>query len=194
MGPVDESISRMTLESVRMTAVLPASADRVYAAWLDGAEHSRMTGGDAHVDARVGGEVGAWDGYIAGTIVDLEPGRRIVQTWRSTDFPLGHADSRLEVHLREAGQGCEITLIHTGIPEGQGAKYEEGWRTRYLTPMTKYFAKSGAKKAAPKKSPSARKKPAAKKAATAKRNVARKSAAKKTRRTARPLAGKKKKK
>ncbi len=162
----------MALETVRVTAVLPASADRVYAAWLDSREHTRMTGSEAAVDPRVGGEHSAWDGYIEGRILELEPGRRIVQAWRTTDFPLGHTDSRLEVHLLDVEGGCEVTLVHAEIPEGQGAQYEQGWRDHYLEPMAKYFAKSGKPKAAgAKKSKAGPKnesvKKAAKKTATA---------------------------
>jgi uncharacterized protein YndB with AHSA1/START domain len=134
---------RMGHETVRVTAVLPASADRIYAAWLDSREHSRMTGSVAVVDPAIGGEHSAWDGYIEGKNLELEPARRIVQTWRTSDFPLGHGDSRLEVHLLEVAGGTEITLIHSEIPEGQGAKYEDGWQSQYLDPMRKYFSKSG---------------------------------------------------
>lgn len=172
-------MATMPLETVRLTAVLPASADRIYAAWLDSAEHTRMTGGKAVVDPRIGGEHSAWDGYIEGKILELEPGRRIVQSWRSSDFPLGAGDSRLEVHLLDVALdpdgGCEVTIIHTEIPEGQGAKYEGGWRDHYLDPMRKYFGKSKAKtrpkrtkKSAPKKPRKAAKKKAATKSAAKK--------------------------
>jgi uncharacterized protein YndB with AHSA1/START domain len=157
----------MPLETVRVSGVVPASADRIYAAWLDSREHSKMTGGKAVIDPRLEGEHSAWDGYIHGKTVELEPGRRIVQTWRSTDFPLGHADSRLEVHLLEVPGGTEVTLIHTGIPEGQGVQYGSGWVDHYLTPMTKYFAKSRktpAKKAPARKVPAAKTRKAPKKA------------------------------
>jgi len=159
-------MGRMPLESVRLKAVLPASADRIYAAWLDSGGHSRMTGGKASVDPNVGGEYSAWDGYIEGKTLELEPGRRIVQSWRSSDFPLAAGDSRLEVHLLDVPGGCEITIIHNEIPEGQGAQYESGWRTHYLEPMRKYFGKAKAKKkAVPKKPKKTAKKPARKKAA-----------------------------
>jgi len=170
-------MGRMPLESVRLTAVLPASADRIYAAWLDSAQHSRMTGGKASVDPNVGGEHSAWDGYIEGRILELEPGRRIVQSWRSSDFPLAAGDSRLEVHLLDVPGGCEVTIIHNEIPEGQGAQYESGWRKHYLDPMRKYFGKPKAKKkAAPKKPKKAAKKQAAKKKPATKKKAAKKKA------------------
>lgn len=165
-------------DTVRISAVVPASADRIYAAWIDSAEHTRMTGSKASVEPHVGGDQSAWDGYVTGKMLELEPGRRIVQTWRSTDFPLGAPDSRLEVHLRDVEGGCEVAIIHTDIPEGQGAQYEGGWREHYFAPMTKYFGKRAArparKKAAAKKAPkrvsgkkapSKAKRPAARKAA-----------------------------
>lgn len=173
----------MPTESLRVTAVVPASADRVYAAWLDGREHARMTGSKAEVDARIGGEHSAWDGYIRGKVLDVEPDRRIVQSWRTTDFPLGHPDSRLEVHLLDVPGGCEVTIHHTEIPEGQGAEYERGWRTHYFEPMTRYFGEkttrrpSRTRKAAPG-TKAAAKKPGVKRAA-AKKPSAKKSAAKK---------------
>ena len=190
VGPVEADDARaihgrggyhggMALETVRVSAVLPATADRIYAAWLDCAEHTRMTGGKAIVEpARRRRAQPRGTATSPAQMLELEPGRRIVQTWRSTDFPLGAPDSRLEVHLREVEGGCEVAIIHTEIPEGQGAQYEEGWREHYLAPMPKYFGKRAArparKKAAAKKAPkrvsgkkapSKAKRPAARKAA-----------------------------
>jgi len=163
----------MLTDQLRVTAVMPASADRVYAAWLDGEEHARMTGSKASVDARVGGEHSAWDGYIEGRILELEPGRRIVQSWRTTEFPLGHPDSRLEVHLLDVEGGCEVMIVHTEIPEGQGTQYESGWRDHYFEPMAKYFGESAPKAGGRAR---AKKKPATPKKTTARRVAARRGA------------------
>jgi uncharacterized protein YndB with AHSA1/START domain len=132
-------IARMPLDFIRLTSPLPASAARVYAAWLDSQEHSLMTGGDATVDPRVGGFHTAWGGYIGGTILDLEPGSRIVQSWRTSEFPEGHPHSRLEIRFRDVPGGCVIALAHSEIPEGQGEQYEAGWHEHYFIPMTRYF-------------------------------------------------------
>jgi uncharacterized protein YndB with AHSA1/START domain len=155
----------MLTESVRVSSVLPSSADRIYAAWLDGLEHSRMTGGKATVEARIGGRHTAWDGYIEGEILALDPGRRIAQSWRASDFPAGHAHSRLEVFLEDVPGGCEVTLVHSEIPEGLGDQYEEGWSTHYFVPMKKHFgggARGGVRKAAAPEPRRAAKKPAKK--------------------------------
>jgi uncharacterized protein YndB with AHSA1/START domain len=134
----------MGIESLSVSAVVPATADRVYASWLDTAEHSRMTGGErVRVEARVGSDYSARDSHVTGKILELEPGRRIVQSWRTTDFRSSHPDSRLELHLRDVPGGCEVMILHTEIPQGLAAKYEDLWRTDCLLPMARYFGASG---------------------------------------------------
>jgi uncharacterized protein YndB with AHSA1/START domain len=130
----------MPSESVEVTDLIPASAQRIYEAWLDGALHGAMTGGTATSESHVGGTFTAWDGYIRGSNLELEPGRRIVQAWRSADFPDGSEDSRIEIVLEDEDGSTRIRLVHTNIPEGQASDYEQGWRDHYFTPMRKYFA------------------------------------------------------
>jgi uncharacterized protein YndB with AHSA1/START domain len=131
----------MALESIRVSAVIPATPDRIYEAWLDAEQHSAFTGGRATIEPGVGGRHTAWDGYIEGETLELDPGRRIVQSWRSLDFPAGASPSRLEVLLAETAGGTELTLVHTEIPEGQGEQYETGWVDHYFKPMAQYFSR-----------------------------------------------------
>jgi uncharacterized protein YndB with AHSA1/START domain len=138
----------MALETIEVSTVLPAPAERIYKAWLDAVEHSAFTGGQATVDPTVGGRHTAWDGYIEGVNVELVPGARIVQTWRSEDFPEEAGDSRLEVRLDVTSEGTRVTIRHSDIPEGQGEEYRRGWIDHYFTPMAKYFAGGGAAAAA----------------------------------------------
>ena len=121
--------------------MIPAEPDVIYKAWLSGKQHSDMTGSAATVVARVGGKHTAWDGYISGKNLELEPGKRIVQSWRSTDFAADAPDSRLEVALTAAKGGTKITLTHSDLPAGSSAEYKKGWIDYYFTPMKEYFAK-----------------------------------------------------
>jgi len=128
-------------ESIETEAVLPATAKRIYDAWLDADDHAAMTGGAASSEgALLGARFTAWDGYIEGRHLLLEPGRTIVQAWRTTDFPPGAADSRLEVRLSRAARGTRVTILHSRIPPSQGASYREGWREHYFEPMRRFFA------------------------------------------------------
>ena len=121
--------------------VLPATPDAVYEAWMSSDGHAAMTGAPARVDPAVGGEFEAWDGYISGRTLALEPGRRIVQSWRTTDFAGGDADSAIDILLEEVEAGTRVTLRHTGIPDGQ-PDYAQGWRDFYFDPMHEHFGAS----------------------------------------------------
>jgi activator of HSP90 ATPase len=130
----------MKSESITVSAVVPAAPEAVYKAWMSGREHGAMTGSGATVVAKVGGKYTAWDGYISGKTLELESGKRIVQSWRSSDFAEDAPDSRLEVVLSSAKGGTKVTLKHTELPPGSSSEYRKGWLDFYFVPMKKYFA------------------------------------------------------
>lgn len=130
----------MSTESITLWEIFPASPREIYDAWLSTA-HGKMVGSTATVDPRVGGAFTAWDGYIKGTTLELEPYRRIVQAWRTTQFPAASPDSRLELLLEQVEGGTRLTIRHTEIPEGQSGACEQGWIDRYFRPMKEYFAR-----------------------------------------------------
>ncbi len=116
----------------------PVEPKKVYQAWLNGAEHSLMTGSLATGTEDLGSAFTAWDGYISGKNLKLIPAEKIVQSWRTTEFTEGQEDSLLEINLRETAEGCELSLFHSNIPDGQ-SDYEKGWKDHYFDPMAKYF-------------------------------------------------------
>jgi uncharacterized protein YndB with AHSA1/START domain len=148
-----------------LTATIPASPREVYDAWLDSISHSEMTGGEATMSDQVGAEVSAWDGYISGRNLELVPGERIVQSWRTSEFGDEHEDSTITVVLQSLGDGTLLTLEHSNVPDEQRSYEEEGWQSNYFEPMVAYFIERKQKpvRAAPKK--------AAKTASKAKRAV-----------------------
>lgn len=127
------------MESIELSSVFPATASNLYQAWLSSSKHTAFTGGDATIEAKVGGKFTAWDGYITGETVVLEPETRIVQKWRTSEFGEFDEDSELEILFEDVEEGSRITLIHTHIPVGQGEKYRVGWENHYFTPMRDFF-------------------------------------------------------
>jgi activator of HSP90 ATPase len=127
------------LESVVLDKWFPVEPQVLFKAWLDSRAHGAFTGGVASIELKVGGAFTAWDGYIQGKTLELDPPRRILQTWRTSEFPDGAPDSRLELLLEAASGGTRLILRHTGIPEGQGIGYAQGWLDHYFQPMQAYF-------------------------------------------------------
>jgi activator of HSP90 ATPase len=122
-----------------MSATVPAPRKKIFEGWLNSKIHTAFTGSPATASARVGGKFSAWDGYISGTNTELTPHRRIVQAWRTTEFPPGAPASTLTLELADAKGGTRITLIHTNIPKGQATAYRQGWKDFYFIPMKAYF-------------------------------------------------------
>jgi activator of HSP90 ATPase len=162
-------------DSIMLTTTIPASPKAIYDAWLDSRKHGDMTGGDASVDGRVGGLFTAWGDYIEGATRELVANQRIVQEWRTSEFPPNAPDSLVEITLEAVGGSCKLTLKHSKLPDGDGPKYTQGWEDYYFKPMKEYFArfaqndrkkpregakpaKKGKAKAVPRRTRSSRKK------------------------------------
>ena len=116
-----------------------ANAEAIYNAWLSTQGHTLMTGSPAKVHGHANGDFTAWDGYIWGTFLELEPNKRIVQLWRTGEFPEDAEDSRVEILLAESNNKTKLTLVHTHMPEDQVDSYKTGWLDFYFKPMKEYF-------------------------------------------------------
>jgi len=127
------------LEKLELSIILPVSPEQLYQAWLDSQSHSDFTGAQAVIDPVVGGEFSAWDGYISGKTLELEPFRRILQSWRTTDFQESEPDSTIEILFEPVDGKARLILNHSNIPEGQAESYRQGWEDYYFTPMLEYF-------------------------------------------------------
>jgi activator of HSP90 ATPase len=125
-------------ESLKHVEVFPIKAAVLYKAWLNSRSHAKMTGGGAQCSNLMGEPFSAWDGYITGNNVILEEGVKIVQTWRTLEFGADDDDSELTLLFKDTKEGCELTLIHENIPEGQ-TQYDQGWVDNYFIPMRAYF-------------------------------------------------------
>ena len=128
-----------------LTTLIPASPQEIYDAWLDGVTHSEMTGGEAMMSDEIGAEVSAHDGYITGRNLELVPGERIVQSWRTTEFADEHEDSVVTVMLEDTDEGAFLTLLHSNVPNEQTSYERGGWQEYYFEPMKRYFSELKAK-------------------------------------------------
>jgi len=128
--------------SFTLTDLIPATPQQIYDAWLSSRGHAKMTGSAARAKPEEGAAFSAWGGYIKGRNVTLEPGRRIVQSWRTTKFAREDPDSQIEVLLEPFADGTRITLRHTNVPDGHTGYQEGGWQQHYFEPMKQYFGAS----------------------------------------------------
>jgi activator of HSP90 ATPase len=127
-------------EPIRQEVVLPATPARLYAAYMDSAEHEAFTrNGSASISEDAGGAFSCHGGAILGRNVELVPGKRIVQAWRVANWPAG-VYSLVRIDLEPAGTQTRVKLTHDAIPEGERDHLDSGWHARYWDPLRAYFS------------------------------------------------------
>jgi len=115
------------------SVLVPLDADETFALITQPDRLRRWQVVTARVDLRAGGDY-RWTiipGHsVAGTLTEVEPGRRVVFTWGwegSADLPL----STVTITLEPAAGGTMVHLTHEGLSGEQEASHAEGW-THYL--------------------------------------------------------------
>jgi activator of HSP90 ATPase len=126
-------------ENIKFSFEVPVYPERVFRSWLDGGEQSRITGRKARVEAQVGGKFSFLDDQVQGEILVMTPHDTIVQTWQDKAFPASTDDTQVELRFEPTCTGTELTLVHTGIPDGFSRQVMDRWEQELFRPMLKYF-------------------------------------------------------
>jgi activator of HSP90 ATPase len=118
-----------------------ATPAKLYELFMDSAKHSAATGMPAKVSPKVGGKWSAFGGMILGRNLVLIPNRRIVQTWRSSEWKKADPDSLLVVGFEKAaGSDTTVHLVHVGVPSYDHQGVTQGWVKFYWDPWKVYLA------------------------------------------------------
>lgn len=126
--------------SIHQEVTIDASPAAVYGVLTSSDEFARMTGGrKADISRDIGGAVSLFGGDIEARNVELKPGKRVVQAWRSKAWPEGvHSIIRFE--LAPAGKGTKLVFDQAGHPDDAQAMLEGGWPKMYWEPMSAMFS------------------------------------------------------
>lgn len=128
-------------KTIKQMQSIPAKPMEVYQALVDAKKHTEFTGSKATCNPKVGGKFTAWDGYIFGKNLTLQPGKRIVQEWKTTEWPAGYPPSIVEFTFKEAKGRTRLRMVHSKVPAEQANSYRQGWIDSYWNPLKRYFRK-----------------------------------------------------
>ena len=131
---------RTPTKTIKQVITLSAPAPVVFEALANPKIHSVFTSAKATGRTRIGAKVTAHDGYIEGRILEVIPGRKIVQEWKTAEWPEGFPPSHLVWSIVKTARGSRLTMIHSCVPAGQAARYRQGWHEYYWTPLKAYLA------------------------------------------------------
>jgi uncharacterized protein YndB with AHSA1/START domain len=122
-------------KTIRQSVTIKATPTRVFEALIDERRHTKFTGAPAVISRRVGGAFTCFGGYLSGINLDVVPGRRIVQAWRSKNWPEGYYSVVTFALAKAAGGRTRLTFTQLGVPAGDFKGKSEGWRERYWKPL-----------------------------------------------------------
>lgn len=115
--------------NIEKTALLPVSADEAFALITQPDRLRRWLAVSARVDLRAGGEF-RWQltpmAVVAGTVLEVDPGRRIVLGCDLDEPWDGSRTDTLTVTIEPAEDGTLVRLLHEGLPEDAEGVLE-GW-------------------------------------------------------------------
>lgn len=117
---------------IRKTYVIAAPTDKVWAALTDPDVIERWGGGPADMAAEPDFAFSLWGGSIFGTVVDVDPGRSMVQEWYGGNWD---APSIARFTLTAEAGGTRLDLENTGVPDEDASDIDAGWDDYYLGPV-----------------------------------------------------------
>src|SRR5512142_2042125 len=105
----------MNTRNVHQTVVFKASVNTVYRLLTDPRQHSKLSEGKATVSTRPGSKFSVWGGGIHGFTLLARTNKKIVQAWRSEQWPKDHY-TIVVFAFQKSGRGTRLVFDHYGIP------------------------------------------------------------------------------
>ena len=111
------------IKTIKQKVFVPASPEEVYEAFVSPKKHSEFTESRATGGGKEGERFTAWDGYIFGKVLKLVKGKKIIQEWKTTEWPEGHPSSVLELTFNKKEGGSEMDREYFDHFEKDGTSY-----------------------------------------------------------------------
>ncbi|MDE3090994.1 MAG: SRPBCC domain-containing protein [Chloroflexota bacterium] len=168
------------MSDIKQTYDIAAPPADVWRALTDPRIIEEWSGAAAKFPVAVVAPYSLWNGDIRGRVLEMEPPRRLVQTWQPRDWT--RTDSVVAFTLTPRGKGTRVDLVHVNVEASDYDGTSAGWDIYYLGAIKRMFdakpatlrLRSGqtkaAKKAAAKKAKKPTKKIAAKKKTSSKKS------------------------
>jgi uncharacterized protein YndB with AHSA1/START domain len=125
------------MKSIKQTYVVAAPVAEVWRALTEPDLIKAWSGAEAKFEPTVGVEYSLWDGSITGVILEVEPHKMLVQSWKPDDWNID--DSVVTFTLTPDGKATRIDLLHENVEEFDYAGTTEGWDQYYLGAIKRMF-------------------------------------------------------
>ncbi len=130
------------MNEIEQTYMIAASPTEVWHALTNPEIIEEWSGADAEFVPEVGAEYALWDGSIVGEIVEVVPGKKLVQTWQPDNWTI--ENSVVSFTLTAVGSKTRVDLVHENVEDFDYEGTTEGWNLYYLGAIKRMFdAKPG---------------------------------------------------
>lgn len=114
------------------------TGEEIYKALTDVQMASAFTNGPAKIEAKKNGKFELFGGNVHGEFTELVPNKKIVQRWRSKQWPAGHF-SIVTLDIDQQQDHTVIRLKQTDVPQSEAEGTRENWERFYWESIKRTF-------------------------------------------------------
>lgn len=131
---INDGVTMKKTSAIKETISFKTTPHEVFECLIDSKKHEEFTGDAAEISRKVGGIFSAYGGYCYGQNLELVKDKKIVQTWRATDWPEGHF-STVSFKFTKTKEGTRLSFSQKGIPQSEVKSVKKGWEDFYWKPL-----------------------------------------------------------
>ncbi|MCC6186226.1 MAG: SRPBCC domain-containing protein [Chitinophagaceae bacterium] len=125
--------------TIKTEKLLPASPTQVMQMLTEQAEIEKWSGEETVFDAKVGGKVSLFGGWMNGEVKEISDSK-LTYTWRTAEWLADVADSIVAFDLMKDGDQTKLILEHSNLPnEDEVKSHKQGWEDFFFTPLEDYL-------------------------------------------------------
>ena len=128
-------------KNIEQQITVEATSSEVFEALIDQAKHAKFTGEPAKISRRAGGAFSCYDDYITGVTLEIVPSKRIVQAWRSRNWPKGVYSIVTFELSKTSGGRTKLSFSQIGVPANDYKEKSGGWKSHYWQPLKRFLEK-----------------------------------------------------
>jgi uncharacterized protein YndB with AHSA1/START domain len=130
----------MKAKSFTISAAFPFSSEAVFTALTNARQINAWSGQPGKVQPTIGGKIELFDGWVKGTVLAYEAGKRLSFTWKPAEWAKENKASIVTCFFKPTKSGTKLTLKHSGFPnDGEMQSHKEGWTEFVFDPVKMYL-------------------------------------------------------
>ncbi|XP_037036092.1 activator of 90 kDa heat shock protein ATPase homolog 1 [Bradysia coprophila] len=129
---------KIAVTTIAVSENFQCRSNEIYDAWTKQEMVCAFTRGPCKLEAKKGGIFELFGGNITGKFEELIPNKKIVQSWRYSQWPSGHF-SNVVIEFDEKGDHTEVKITQSGVPESEKDATLKNWRGYYINSIKQTF-------------------------------------------------------